>query len=463
MLTRRGLLQTALASGVLALPAQTRTEPFAHRGYLGWITDLASAPDPHAEWPSMRVDAGLIRDYERTFQLMARLGFNEMTLWGLYVSQSWPVNIATAVTEERGKRVERILDAAHANGIRIYAGLGVYSWGFEEIIREHPKLAKGNPRAMCPDIPESWEWMRRVTDFVLTRFPVDGVSMQSADQGRCQCAGCAELIDAEYHGRLNIKVADYIRSEYPGKTVAVNGWGMNFSDPRSPDSIVRLSEHADYIIDVSNSVASKDPAQRTGVIQRSRCAWGTIGGPQVEPPQHWQRDRWFLPTVRRQSEHLQDLYRDGGRACEYFFHILANPGCELSFWMAGKVMSDPATHWRRHLRASVEEIYDVGGPLAERIESLMLGAEDAYFATAEFHSSETISMEPLVSNRPGPPIYLKRFPAWALTEYSRKMNGLRQQVADLQTGAGSNRKAASRLGFIERAIGAVVRDIVSLA
>jgi hypothetical protein len=34
-------------------------------------------------------------------------------------------------------------------------------------------------------------------------------------------------------------------------------------------------------------------------------------------PQHWNRDRWFLPTPKRTAKHLQALAADGGRACEY--------------------------------------------------------------------------------------------------------------------------------------------------
>ena len=52
-----------------------------------------------------------------------------------------------------------------------------------------------------------------------------------------------------------------------------------------------------------------------------------------------------------------ELYRDGGRACEYFFHILNNPGDEISFWVAGKALSDPETDWHKHLSSSVEELY----------------------------------------------------------------------------------------------------------
>jgi hypothetical protein len=38
-----------------------------------------------------------------------------------------------------------------------------------------------------------------------------------------------------------------------------------------------------------------------------------------------------------------ELYAEGGRACEYFFHVLKNPGDEVSFHMAGKVLDEPMT------------------------------------------------------------------------------------------------------------------------
>ncbi len=45
---------------------------FEHRGYLGWITDLATDPDPEAAWPSMRLDEKLLQDYSRTFEMIRR-------------------------------------------------------------------------------------------------------------------------------------------------------------------------------------------------------------------------------------------------------------------------------------------------------------------------------------------------------------------------------------------------------
>ena len=116
MLTRRALLQGASAAvGALALPAaaqETSPHAFRHRGYLGWITDLATRPETGAAWPSTRLDDGLIEDYRRTFALMQRLGFNEISVWGLFVARTWPVDVESAVTPEREKLITTLLDAA---------------------------------------------------------------------------------------------------------------------------------------------------------------------------------------------------------------------------------------------------------------------------------------------------------------------------------------------------------------
>ena len=320
-ITRRQILKASPLALPFALSASDPTG-FRERAYLGWITDLDSRPDAHAPWPSMRLDPALIEDYRRTFVSMKRLGFNAIVIWGFYVSRSWPLDIPHAVPEDRGALVAQLIDVAHEHGIRVYTGLGVYSWGFEEIIRANPRLSRGNASAMCASQPESWDWMRKVIDFAMTRFPVDGVSLQSADQGRCDCDQCRRWPDTEYHTRLDIRVSEYIRSHWPGKTVGVSGWGMRFADPSSLPSLVELSKRIDYLIDVRDSARQRDPSWRRKLIRELACNFGTLGGPQVEPPQHLARDRWFLPTVRRGSEHLAELYWEGGRACEYFFHIL---------------------------------------------------------------------------------------------------------------------------------------------
>jgi len=457
--TRRQILKASTLALPFSLSANAPAG-FRERAYLGWITDLDSRPDAQASWPSMRLDPALIEDYRRTFASMKRLGYNAIVIWGFYVSRSWPLDIPSAVPADRGALVAELIDAAHEQGIRVYTGLGVYSWGFEEIIRANPRLSRGNPSAMCASQPESWDWMRKVMDFAMTRFPVDGVSLQSADQGRCNCEQCRRWSDTEYHTRVDILVSEYIRSHWPDKTIGVSGWGMRFDDPKSLPSLAELSKRIDYLIDVRDSARRRRLSWRRKLIRELACSFGTLGGPQVEPPQHLARDRWFLPTVRRGSEHLTELYGEGGRACEYFFHILENPGDEVSFWVAGKMLGDPVTPWRQHLAASIEELYGTSRqPVTEALSRIFIRAEDAYLRYVPSLRSGTISIEPLMEDHPGPPIYLSK----QLTAKQRA-----QYRGDLQSISTDLRKLASdipdkkRVQKISRCLDNALSDLEGL-
>jgi len=407
----------------------------------------------------MRLDAALLEDYSRTFTLMKRLGYNAIVIWGFYVSRNWPLDITSSVTPERGALVDKLIETAHEQGIRVYTGLGVYSWGFQEIIRAHPRLSRGNPNSLCASQPESWEWMRKVIDFAMTRFPVDGASLQSADQGRCPCEQCRRWPDTEYHARLDIRVGDYIRAHWPGKTVAVSGWGMHFDDPKSLQALVELSRRIDYLIDVPDSTRQHDPSWRKTLIQKLACSFGTLGGPQVEPPQHLARDRWFLPVVRRSSEHLSELYSDGGRACEYFFHILNNPGDEISFWVAGKILSDTRGDWHGHLSSSVEELYGTTNRSAvDALCGIFVRAEDAYLRHLPLLRSGTISIEPLVEDHAGPPVYItKRLNADERRQYRDEMTSI---AADLRK-LSPNVPEKTRIQKISRCVENVIADLGS--
>lgn len=426
-----------------SLESEERDSGFHHRGYLGWITDFATRPDMHAAWPSMRLDDALLEDYRRKFGLMRKLGYNEMSVWGLYVSRSWPLDILSAVKPERGALVEQLIDEAHEQGIRVYSGLGVYSWGFEDIIRAHPSLSHDdNPRTMCASDPEAWDWMRRVIDFVFDRFAIDGVSMQSADQGRCTCRQCRVYSDAEYHALLDGRVSEYIREQDETKTIAVNTWGLKLEDPENLPALLEIGKAADYIIDTHDTTRRRDPGHRERIIESLDCSFGTIGGAQVEPPQHWNRDRWFLPTCRRQGEHLAELYAEGGRACEYFFHILDNPGDEISFRVTGKLLSEPETPWRDHLQSVLAELYETSTESARyELTELVVRAEHAYFRFLPDSLAGTISMEPLVSDEPGPPVYLtKRLSKQQRAEYSETVEGLADEFENLEPEVGANEK-----------------------
>ncbi len=190
---------------------------YTYRGYLGWITDLATAPHPDGTWPVTEIDQGLLADFEASFTMQQAIGLDLSSIWGLAVGRAWPLDIEHSVDDQCAEQVRRLLASAHAHGVRVLAGTGVYSWGVEEIIRAHPDLSNGNPRAMCASNPEAWPWMRRVLDFVGDVLAVDGFSFQSADQGRCPCAECARWGDVEYHALLNARVSAYVKERWPTK------------------------------------------------------------------------------------------------------------------------------------------------------------------------------------------------------------------------------------------------------
>src|SRR5207237_10675947 len=150
-------------------------------------------------------------------------------------------------------------------------GFGLYSWGYAKIIAANPRLNGGNPNAMCASEPESWTWARKILDYTFERFPIDGASMQSADRGRCNCDRCKRWTDAQYHARINVQAADYIRDRWENKIIGVSGWGMKFEDPASLPSIVEMSRHIDYLIDVTGSTQSRDPGYRREFIRQIHC------------------------------------------------------------------------------------------------------------------------------------------------------------------------------------------------
>ncbi len=209
-----------------------------------------------------------------------------------------------------------------------------------------------------------------------------------------------------------------------------------------------------------NSTRIPGETYQKDVIRRLKCDFGTIGGPLVEPPQHWERDRWFLPTARTQGERLKELAANGGRACEYFFHIRANPGDEVSFWVAGKLLADIATPWQKHLRVTLEQLYDVSKPATlNGLAELFIAAEDAYMNQIKPLLGGDISMEPLVEDHAGPPVYLTN----RLTAEGRE-----QYKADLHRVGEGFRKIApdvpdkTRIARILRCIDNVQKDLSSL-
>jgi len=147
------------------------------------------------------------------------------------------------------------------------------------------------------------------------------------------------------------------------------------------------------------------------------------------------------------------LYADGGRACEWFYHILANPGDEVSTWVAGKMLSAPIAGWQKHLDSSVERIYGISRPqVRQDLCEAFLAAESAYFRYISPNMCGTISLEPLVSSSPGAPVYLaKRLTAAQRSEYRQSLGPVRRRFQKLLPDVADKRRMKLILRCIDNA------------
>lgn len=362
------------------------TRAFQHRALTGWISEYINRPLPGV-WPQIPLDDQTLADFDAYFALCQECGYNEVVLWGGFVDRRWPLDIASCIDAERSARLRRLLDAAHARDLKIQCGLGLYSWGFEAIIEAYPHLHRTNPRAMCPAIPEAQAWMEKVVVFVLDNFAFDGLNMQSADQGRCECEACRDLTTVAYHARLNREVARFVRDHWPDKMLIVDNWGCPFSDPAELPHLAALSREVDYILDFDNSAQRLAPEYRQKLIANLACPFGTLAGRSVWPPQRWPRDKWFVPTTLVNVAYVRKLYADGGRAIEQFVTTLANPSGEITLRFMGGLMSDVDADPYSLLQNAVERTYaSADQTTLDALTEIVVEAERAFFDNAPPHA-----------------------------------------------------------------------------
>ena len=79
-------------------------------------------------------DDQTVNDLIGCLELQHRCDFNAFSIFGLLTTYGWPVDLATVADEARRRRVKQVLDATRQRDIKVLCGLGVYSWGFDEII-----------------------------------------------------------------------------------------------------------------------------------------------------------------------------------------------------------------------------------------------------------------------------------------------------------------------------------------
>src|SRR5437868_8618249 len=154
VMDRRDFLKTASAAtaglmlGGISAAEESKPEKwvFDHRVQFGaWINDMRNEALPRDQWPSQRLDEDTERDIIDCLELGRKSGFNQVDIWGLFATSSYPVDIRSAFTDKtRRKRADRILKAAKDRKIKTIFGLGVFSWGFDSIIASDPSVQGSN-------------------------------------------------------------------------------------------------------------------------------------------------------------------------------------------------------------------------------------------------------------------------------------------------------------------------------
>lgn len=397
----------------------------------GWLRDLAAEPTPHERWPCIIWDDQLLKDQIRFLDVQAEVDMTYNVVWGLFINRSWSVPFENIIDDQRAEMLKAFVNEVHKRKLKILSGIGIYSWGFDEIIKKVPEVSAGHQSAMCAFSEKAWDWQRRVLDFIMDeKWNLDGVSMQSADQGRCNCEKCSKLSPAEHHAKILIKSAEYIRSQRPEWTIGQASWGLRLDDPNEFEHICEISNAVDYMVEVQE--LSAFTGRRKEITSKLKCAFGSVGGVFVEPPQHWDRLRWFLPCGISSAQALKSLWNDGGNAVEYFYRPFANPVEEVSWRIGAMILKSPSMPVESALTQSLEAVYGVSGSSADMLTDWFIRAENAYFSHSNFQiGNGPISLEPLIwheyPSEAGPPIYLDRISANDRLDYAKELEDLKAE------------------------------------
>lgn len=418
---------------------------FAHRTLYGWISEYAKRALPGV-WPQIPLDDATLADLDAYFDLCRESGYNEVVIWGFFVDRRWPLEIETCIDADRRDRIYRVIEAAHARGLKLHCGLGLYSWGFDAIIAAHPRLSRDNPQVMCPSVPESHEWMEKVVQFVMDGFAFDGLNMQSADHGRCTCDDCKELSTVAYHARLNLSVARQIHARWPGKCLMMDNWGCSFSDPADLPHLAAMSRELGYIIDHNDSASSAGLEYRRRLIGELACPFGTLAGRSVWPPQRWPRDKWFLPTTLVNVDYVRELHADGARAVEQFVTTLSNPSGEVTLRFMGRLISDVTADPEKLLRDAVAATYEPRDtPTLDGLTERVRAAERAYFEHAGREEAPAglfnVDGGLMPHEEPSPESYLRAMSPEGRAAYAGVLDRIAHDFERLRPGIGRVEKA----------------------
>jgi hypothetical protein len=418
-------------------------QKFEHRGYLGWMIDV-SRTQCYEAWPSIKLDSAMIADYAETLDFLQRSQMNEITLWGLFTNKYWEPEVEKTIDFSRKALIDQVISMAHERKIKVILGMGVYSWGFDKILQEHPDLGCScNAHVLDWSNPTSWDWQKKVFDYTIDNFDFDGISMQSADLGRCNCGESAKMTDMEYHAAINQKAVKYIRSKKPHYIIGISGWGMNFGNPTDLKSIVKMTKGVDYLIDVEESSLNEGRQYRQKLIKAiAPCRFGNTAVPNVEPIQRLPRNVYFVPTLFHACQNLKNLFADGGLSCETYARTRGNPADKVTIEVLAKILSNPKMDTHEALKEVIQFIYKPSDPSAlSELASVFQAAEAAFFLNSRKIGMNDFSKEILLLiPRDGQGIdnsYLDAMDSASRLNYLSSMKNLSQRVDHLKNKVGN--------------------------
>ena len=433
---RRKFIKTSLGAAALAGIDPTQllgtnanrtsisenSNAFDHRiAYGCWVNDMRLEPLPLEDWPADMIDDETVRSVIKVLDVQSRFKYNWLDTWGLLATTSWPLNLGEGIDKDRSRKVKKILAYAHERGIKVIYGLGVMSWGYEKIISNNPSLTainrdgSLNKQALCDAHPESFEWVKKILDFVLSEFDFDGIHLESMDQGGCfcpECAGKAGIV--EYHSRINGKTADYIRSKWPEKFINVIPifWAQDSNNQFTESDkkyIIELSKHIDGFYDQGWHGTFIRPQERPAFISQLHCVYGTSGGRWLYPGQRWDRESFFVPHMRHQATAIKEQYSQGVRGILHYQGPVNNPCTEVNIACGGLMSSDTSQNIENVVAKVIEDLYRPHNEsVHKKLTNILLNGEQAYFENWGNSKAGEFYLDLLIGDSPGPAAHLIR-------------------------------------------------------
>ena len=442
---RRGFLKNASLAGLALAAGQSLPSrcPGQEKGVQGspphaykyriafgcWINDMRNQSLPLQGWPAPQLDEETVASAIRAMDVQSRAGFNYLDAWGLFATYGYPPDIASAFADkDRCAQVNRLIKAAGERGMKYLFGLGLFSWGYDQILKADPavqgrsKAGQPIPHVMCGAKDKAWGYVQKILDYALSQFDFCGVHLESADLGWCDCPECGgKYGTVGYNARLNIRAADYIKQKWPGKIVTcipinwLGGSGRPHFDEAEQSQIIELSKHVDCFMDQGWTGTFIAEDARKAFIQKLHCGYGTSGGLWVYHCVRWDRSSYFLPYPKRTAAAIKRHFEDGARGCMFYQGPVVNPGVELNVAVGGRILSDTRRSVEDALAEVIAMYYKPKSPAAQKsLVELVLRAEDAYFGQWEpkqFAARGTpmpgeIHLTDLFGAAPGPARYL---------------------------------------------------------